>query len=279
MHVNTNEQEQARETQALSNDVVPSPEHVSSDEAAVTYDPEGGGSALHTVERSLEQGHDDTHQDRPNRFHIFLPAVLPSIPMVRRSRQEIEDEPMNVDVAGQPEGPIRFEIYPIPTVRPRNSSERAHLVRMYREELVQDLVRCGIRGHRASQYYSAHRLRQLQIDQAARNEGQLNGLPLLLTDNITRHDWQKHTGDCVYTVNLGVGPRRATAEVLERHFGGVPYTIWEYWGNRIRVQEAHVTRYVNNFGPENFYRQVMWQWLNIERWLALWRAKRGSRRA
>ncbi|KAJ9112481.1 hypothetical protein QFC20_002271 [Naganishia adeliensis] len=56
------------------------------------------------------------------------------------------------------------------------------------------------------------------------------------------------------TINIGAedGHPRMTAEELENKFFGVAYSVWQYWGERTRVKDAHVHRYVHAFGRHDF---------------------------
>jgi hypothetical protein len=75
---------------------------------------------------------------------------------------------------------------------------------------------------------SPHNIRQLQLTPALENDGYVNGRVYLLAENTTRHDWNRHIGECLYSVGLVHLPVRMSAEQLETEFSGVPYTLWEY---------------------------------------------------
>jgi hypothetical protein len=190
-----------------------------------------------------------------------------------------EDVPMDVEVVRQPQAPER---YPIPDIVPSGVADRAHLVRVFREAVIQGQIRGMLERDniRIGQLrVNAHNIRRIQLDLALRNNGRVNGRLYLLPENITRQDWNHRTGECFYSVNLVDPAIRRTAETLEKEFSGVPYTIWEYWGQRTRVREAHVHRYVfGNFGRYGFYRVVMWFWLSDQEWLELWRTLQASGR-
>lgn len=205
-----------------------------------------------------------------------ISATMPPVPILHRDGSFGEHEPEG-DANDQPFAPI-VQPYPIPASPPQTAEQRAHLVEVFREELAEELVDYGRRGRRAYQRpITAHDLRDSQVTEALSNNGCLNGMPYLLAENIIRHDWHKITGDCIYTVRMHGGPPRANATELEANYAGVPYTIWEYWGQRTRVREAHVTRYVHAFGVDGFHRAVMWFWMNEEEWLELWRQRQASR--
>lgn len=214
---------------------------------------------------------------------VSVPTAFPPVPVAGSNSpsEPAADEhvPMEVEVERQPQAPERFLI---PARVPTGAADRFHLVRVFREAIIQGQIRGMLRRdnvHIGQLQVSAHNIRHIQLDVALRNNGRVNGKLYLLPENITRHDWNHGTGERFYSVNLVDPPIRRTAEQLETVFSGVPYTIWEYWGRRTRVREVHVHRYVyGNFGRCGFYRVVMWFWLNGRNWLELWRRLQTSGR-
>lgn len=237
-------------------------------------------------EPSINQGNssvwnqDDERMDGPS---VNLPFAYPSVAVARSHSPsepaEDEDVSMEAEVVRQPQASERFAI---PARVPTGAADRAQLVRVFREAIIQGQIRGMLRRDNVEigqLRVSAHSIRHIQLDVALRNNGRVNGKLYLLPENITRHDWNCRTGECFYSVNLVDPPIRSTAEQLETVFSGVPYTIWEYWGRRTRVREVHVHRYVyGNFGRYGFYRVVMWFWLNGRNWLELWRRLQSSGR-
>ncbi|KAJ9121115.1 hypothetical protein QFC24_005097 [Naganishia onofrii] len=167
----------------------------------------------------------------------------------------------------------------IPNAVAADPLSRLLLVEQFREEMLQEMMqeelnRNGITQHQVC----AHEHHRTQLDEAVLNDGRINGRPYLVVEHITRHDWHPATGNCIYTVGTYGGPPRGSAETLTSHYSGVPYAIWEYWGKRTRVRPNCANTYVDNFGTNNFYRAIIWPWLDDERWLNLWRSRRASRR-
>jgi hypothetical protein len=202
---------------------------------------------------------------------------MPPAPVLRPAEPVDPVEPMDEDVQ-QPIGQLHSALIVIPAVVPDLAVDKAYLVMGFREELIQDLVRFGLGNEMENQYrVSPHSLRQVQVKEAIRNQGSLNGRPYLLTENLTRHDWHKKTGECIYTINIcdeNGQQFRLSAEQLQKKFSGVPYSVWQYWGERTRVKDAHVHRYVHAFGRHDFYRAVMYFWLAPANWIELWRELR-----
>ncbi|KAJ9098584.1 hypothetical protein QFC21_004225 [Naganishia friedmannii] len=156
---------------------------------------------------------------------------------------------------------------------PRTSEEKTHLVDLFREEILHNFVNL-----RQPIRVSAHAIRMAEVKQAILNDGMLGNKPYLLMANITRHDWHKKNGTCVYTVNLKNGPKKGSAEYLAEHYTGVEHTLWEYWGLRKSIRPHHVRRYINAYDPQGFYQAMMYQHLPTREWIGLWRRLRDSGR-
>lgn len=217
-----------------------------------------------------------------------LPPV-PSVPVSKNSRnkrastrhdEEVQAEPMHVDeevnVRPEEDAAAVPAIPEAPVVDPKL---RMALVQRFREEVIQDMMQDFLKENEASQYrICAHEHHHTQLEIAVLNDGRADDKPYLVVEHIVRHDWHPVTGNCIYTVGIGGGPSRGSAETLAYHYSGVPYAVWEYWGKRTRTRQKLVTHYVDNFGTNDFYRVLMWHWLSDDRWLSLWRARRASRR-
>lgn len=128
---------------------------------------------------------------------------------------------------------------------------------------------------------SGHRIRRQELDEAIDQNGVLHGRTYLLAENIRRHDWQRSSGNCLYSVDTNDGTVKLPAEELLGQFTGVYYALWQYWGERTRLREAHVTRYVNEAPAKHdvFFRAIVYHWLDDAHWLRLWRSRRASGRA
>jgi hypothetical protein len=113
---------------------------------------------------------------------------------------------------------------------------------------------------------------------AINNDGKIGDAHFVMLSNISRHDWGRRTVGCSYTVSLGVGPPSGSAEYLAAHYAGIDYTLWEFWGAKVRIRAHHVRRYINSFGKQGFYQEIMWPHLPEREWLALWRQRRTSGR-
>lgn len=230
----------------------------------------------------LEQiaGQSMAHPNEDFEFQFEFDEHLPPFPSVPAARAPSVDEPMPQVESQQPVfDPIQG--FPLVEIEaPRDDAHRAYLVHNFRQELLSDIVNVEHLKRHADQYpISVHDLRRAEVAEALLNDGLIEGQPYLLALNVTRHDWHPKTCDCIYTVNLAGGPRRGSAETLQCYFAGVPYALWEYWGERTRMTDLHVRNYVKVFNDTHFFRAITAFWLDDKEWLAFWKSRRVSGRS
>jgi hypothetical protein len=160
---------------------------------------------------------------------------------------------------------------------PRNEGERAFFMMRFREEILQDEIDRFVLVRGGTQPIDSHDLAAIEIIEAMRTGGNLNGRPYAIWDNIVRHDWARD-GNCVYTVVINGSRYRGTGESLVLRLSGFPRAAWEYWAHRPGTSRLHIQTYVDNHGPGGFFRMIMWHLLSQERWLELWAEYRASGR-
>ncbi|KAJ9126158.1 hypothetical protein QFC24_002431 [Naganishia onofrii] len=160
---------------------------------------------------------------------------------------------------------------------PRNEGERAFFMMRFREEILQDEIDRFVLARGGTQPIDSHDLAAIEIIEAMRTGGNLNGRPYAIWDNIVRHDWARN-GNCVYTVVINGSRYRGTGESLVLQLSSFPRAAWEYWAHRPGTSRLHIQTYVDNHGRGGFFRMIMWHLLSQERWLELWAEYRASGR-
>lgn len=93
---------------------------------------------------------------------------------------------------------------------------------------------------------TGHDIRRQVIEETIDQENVLHGLSYLLAENTRRHDWHRGNGDCLYSIDNNAGFVKICVELLLCQLTPVQCALWQYWGARTRLREAHVTRYVND---------------------------------
>ncbi|KAJ9101276.1 hypothetical protein QFC21_003495 [Naganishia friedmannii] len=151
---------------------------------------------------------------------------------------------------------------------------RLLLVEQFREEILQEMMhgelsRNGVVLHQIC----AHEHHRTQLDEAVLNDGRANGRPYLVVEHITRHDRHPATGSCIYST-IPSESMAALLVVLLKRWRAVIRVFRTLSGNT-GVRQNRVNTYVDNFGTNDSYRTIVWHWLDDERWLNLWRSRRG----
>jgi hypothetical protein len=160
---------------------------------------------------------------------------------------------------------------------PETLAEIEALVGLFREEIYQDWSRDLLRLYGINQVLDAHQLDHAEREEALRMQGQPGVLPFITRADIIRHDWSRHS-DCIYTI-LANGVRiRGPPAMLSHQVQGLRRACWEYWRTRPRVSERSLLHHFERHGGHGYYQVIMWHNLPIDRWLALWRFRRASRR-
>lgn len=118
---------------------------------------------------------------------------------------------------------------------------------------------------------TGHNIRRQVVDEAIDQESVLHGLFYLPAENTRRHDWHRGSGDCLYSFDNNAGFVKICVELLLCQFTPVQYALWQYWGERTRLREAHDTRHVNDApsGHDILFRAMLCHKLEDAHWLQL----------
>ncbi|KAJ9124068.1 hypothetical protein QFC22_000862 [Naganishia vaughanmartiniae] len=256
-------------------DHVPGPSHIAATAVAVnhmqTHREQGKCSS-----RAMDKGYNRTHT------HAASPTAV-ARPVSHSSGSAIlfADVSTGNAQSWQPQRRRRIRVAVNQERRvlsvPKTAKERAHLVVLFREEILHNHVNRFVDLEQPARVYG-RTVRMAEVKQAIRNDGLLGNKPYLLMANITRHDWNRTSGICTYTVNLKNGPKNGSAEYLAEYYAGVDHTLWEYWGCRKSIRPHHVRRYISACEPQGFYQAIMYQHLPTREWIRRWQQLRDSGR-
>jgi hypothetical protein len=211
----------------------------------------------------------DVRKEEPCVDVLAASSPSPAEPSNSSAEPAVDGDVPMQDNASHPPRRVRLhrvsKRFHVPAVVPDGGAARAHLIRVFREDIIEGQMRRMLLRSKiqfGQLQVSRHNIRQLQLTTALKNDGYVNGKLYPLPENITRPDWNRRTGECLYSVGLVHPSVRMSVEQLEAELSGAPYRLWEYWRSRAHIRSVHVHRYVfGSFGRFGFYRFIMWFWL------------------
>ncbi|KAJ9105821.1 hypothetical protein QFC19_003389 [Naganishia cerealis] len=227
-----------------------------------------------TPVRRVTRSNDANHGQNAVINHSIVehPAIMGNVEPI--AERHDEEDNMLIDNDDHADEPNVFEGIYVPT----NDAERRTLIQLFRDEVMLDEVR-DLAAHIGfgRLFIADEDLEILEIAEAMEIRGRYTQLPEATVEDIRRHDWNRR-GDCIYTLRVDGYAYRGNALSLQARLFGIRRALWQYWAHRPTVNAENVVFYVSNYGTNDFYRVIMWHMLAENQWLALWYARRASRR-